>query len=89
MDGQFKNERKLRRKLEKTWKRTKRPDDKLNYINQRDKCAELAKTKRADYYSSLISKCNGDQKELYSIVSNLLDTKKVKALPQSYSYRNG
>ena len=81
MDTQFKNERKLRRKLERTWKKTKRPDDRLAYINQRDNCAELGKIKRAGYYSNLIAKCNGDQKALYSVVSDLLDTKKVRTLP--------
>ena len=82
MDTYFKNERKLRRKLERKWRKTKKPDDRLAYINQRDNCAELAKSKRADYYSNLIAKCNGDQKALYSIISDLLDTKKVKTLPQ-------
>ena len=82
MDSEFKNERKLRRKLEKTWKRTKTSDDRSAYVNQREICAELAKTKRAAYYSNIIAKCNGDQKALYSIVSDLLDTKKVQVLPQ-------
>ena len=82
MDREFTNERKLRRKLEKTWKRTKNPEDRTAYINQRETCAELAKSKRAAYYSDRISRCNGDQKALYNIVSDLLDTKKVKVLPQ-------
>ena len=81
MDTQYKDERKLRRKLERTWKKTKLPDDRLAYINQRENCAELAKIKRAGYYSNLIAKCNGDQKALYSVVSDLLDTRKVKTLP--------
>ena len=83
MDTEFKSERRTRRQLERVWRKSKDIKDKHAYIIQRDKCAILSKSKQQQYYSDIIQRSEGDQKALYNIVSNLLDTKKRSVLPQS------
>ena len=82
MDCEYKQQRILRRKLEKKWISSKTADDKQNYIDQRSKCVQLSKLKRCEYYKDLIGKHEGDQKALFKIVSEMLDTKNVAVYPQ-------
>ena len=82
MDAEFKSERRTRRHLERVWRKSKQANDKQAYIHQRDKCAVLSRKKQQEYYSDLIQRSEGDQKALYNIVSNLLDTKKESVMPQ-------
>ena len=86
MDTEYKKERAIRRKLEKSWKKSRLQDDKKLYIAQRKKCAQLAHSKRSQYFSNLISECEGDQRSLYKVVSTVLDKgKNIRSLP---SYEN-
>ena len=86
MDTEYKKERSIRRKLEKSWKKSRLQHDKKLYISQRKKCAELSNSKRSQYFGNLISNCEGDQRSLYKVVSTILDKgKNLRSLP---SYEN-
>ena len=83
MDLEYRQERVTRRKLERSWKRSRNAEDKLLYIAQRKKCAQLATSKRSMFYSNLIEKKRGDQNALFKIVSTLLDKQKTSGtLPE-------
>ena len=83
MDAEFRKERALRRGMERTWVASRNPGDKTAYIDQRRKCAQLVTEKRSQYFSNLISKCEGDQRALFKIVSTVMDKRKTGGtLPQ-------
>ena len=83
MDAEYRKERALRRRMERTWKASLDPDDKTLYIGQRRKCAQLVTEKRSQYFSNLISKCEGDQRALFKLVSTVMDKRKnAGTLPQ-------
>ena len=73
MDLEYRQERVTRRRLERSWKKSRNAEDKLLYIAQRKKCAQLATSKRSMFYSNLIEKNRGDQNALFKIVSTVLD----------------
>lgn len=83
MDDEYCKERALRRGLERTWKVSRSEADKIPYLAQSKKCAQLVTSKREKYYSDIISKCEGDQRALFKIVSTVLDKRKSSgSLPQ-------
>ena len=83
MDDEYRQERVLRRSLERTWKASASSGDKIPYVTQRKKCAELATRKRSSFYANMISKCGSDQRALYKIVSTVMDKRKSSGiLPQ-------
>ena len=83
MDAEYRKERALRRRLERTWRASMEPLDKIPYVIQRRKCAQLVTEKRSQYYSNLISKCEGDQRALFKLVSTVMDKRKIAGtLPQ-------
>lgn len=83
IDSEYREERILRRRLERTWKASGDSEDKIPYVTQRKKCAQLAVSKRTEYYSNMISKSEGDQRALFNIVSTVLDKRKSSGvLPQ-------
>ena len=88
-DSEYRSERALRRKYEKKWKQSAEINSDMHgperdiYVQQRKKCANLATSKRSQYYSQLILNTNGDQGSLYKIVSHVLDKNKSSfILPQ-------
>ena len=88
-DADYRSERALRRKYEREWKKSVTKNGKSSgperdvYVQQRKKCANLATSKRSQYYSKLIQNTDGDQGSLYKIVSNILDkNKSTVTLPQ-------
>ena len=82
-DAEYRDARALRRRLERTWKASRLLEDKANYLNQCKYCAQLVSTKRAEYYTDLIAKCEGDQRALLKIVDTVLDKRKTNSkLPQ-------
>lgn len=84
-DSEYRNERALRRKLERKWKKSGTRDgpERILYTEQRKKCANLATSKRSQFYRSLIQKNEGDQSSLFQIVSKVLDKQKSSGiLPQ-------
>ena len=83
MDAEYREERALRRRLERVWKASGSTEDKSSYEVQRKKCAHLVSLKRSQYFSDIISKCEGDQRALFNIVSTVLDKRKTSGtLPQ-------
>lgn len=83
MDDEYCKERATRRRLERAWKVSRSEADKIPYLAQCKKCAQLVTSKRSKYYSDLISKCEGDQRALFNIVSTVLDKRKTSGtLPQ-------
>ena len=83
MDDEYCKERATRRRLERTWKVSRSEAEKIPYLAQCKKCAQLVTSKRSKYYSDLISKCEGDQHSLFKIVSTVLDKRKTSGtLPQ-------
>ena len=83
-DSEYRNERALRRKLERKWKKCgkKVGPERTAYIEQRSKCAKLATLKRSQFYRNLIHKNEGDQSSLFKVVSQVLDKQKAPVLPQ-------
>ena len=83
MDNEYCKARAIRRRLERAWKVSHSNVDKIPYLAQCKKCSELVTSKRTKYYSDIISKCEGDQRSLFKIVSTVLDKRKSSgALPQ-------
>ena len=83
MDAEYRQERAIRRRLERSWKTSGLTADKLLYVGQRNKCAQLSVSKRSLFYSNLIEKNKGDQRALFNIVSKVLDKQKTSGiLPQ-------
>lgn len=83
MDAEYRQERVIRRTLERNWKASGATEDKEPYITQRKKCAQLATSKRAEYFANIISKCEGDTHALFNIVTTVLDKRKTSGiLPQ-------
>ena len=81
IDEEYRIARAKRRKLEKTWKRSREEDDHQKYIEQRSECARLSKEKQEKYYSNLIDSASNKQKELFQVVEKLLDKKDERVLP--------
>ena len=83
MDAEYREERALRRRLERAWKASGSTADKIPFEAQRKKCANLVTLKRSQYLSDIISKCEGDQRALFNIVTTVLDKRKTSGtLPQ-------
>ena len=88
-DSEYRQERALRRKHERRWKKSVKNSGKTTgperdaYIEQRSKCAKLANSKRSLYLRNLIQKNENDQSSLYKVVSQVLDkNKSSNTLPQ-------
>ena len=81
IDQDYKKCRALRRRYEKLWKRNRSEENRLNYINQKQVCVELALSKRSEYYRNLVRNAGSCQKTLFKIANELLDKRKVKVLP--------
>ena len=58
-DAEYRNERRVRRRLEKLWKRLGTPESHEQFVAQRDHCVYLASTKERNYIRNAIdSSCN-------------------------------
>ena len=80
MDSEYRLERITRRRLERTWKASRLHEDKLNFLEQQKKCAKLVTCKRTEYFSNLITKCEGDNRALFSIVNTVMDKRKTTGI---------
>ena len=80
MDTEYKNERKIRRKLERDSKRLQTNESTLKYVEQRDKCVSLANNKICSFYRDLISSTD-NQSTLFKTVSRLWGKDQAKQLP--------
>ena len=82
MDEEFKSNRRIRRQLEKKWRKNRTEETRKMYITQRKLCAKMSVAKQNSYYSKLIENAGNDQKTLFSVANNLLDRGKTRTLPE-------
>ena len=82
MDTEYKQNRAQRRRLEKKWKKSKLANDREAYISQRKTCSTMSLYKQKIYYSKVITEAGNNQKELFKVVNEVLDRKKIKSLPE-------
>ena len=82
-DSEYENLRRLRRKAEKKYQKTKLVVDKENYINIRKQTTELAHKKKCKHYGDKLGGANN--KILYSTINKLLDNEKEVILPDAKS----
>ena len=80
-DSEYKELRKLRRRAEKKYKKTKLPEDKERFVILRKQTTSLAFNKKREHCSRKIKECNGQTKALFSCVNRLLDIKQDSVLP--------
>ncbi len=79
---QIKNEKKVRRRLERKWLKSKSTIDEDLLKSQRNKVNVLINKARFDYYSNLIEDCGPDQKALFRVVSNLFCKDNMSQFPE-------
>ena len=80
MDEEYKNERRIRRKLERDSKRLKTHEAKMLYVRQRDHCITLANQKMCSFYRNLIASTD-NHNTLFKTVSRLWGKNLPKQLP--------
>ena len=81
MDKEYRDARAKRRTLERLWKKTKKDNDYLSYVEQRKLCAQLSITKQETFYAKAIDSSANKQKQLFEVVDKLLDKKDARVLP--------
>ena len=69
---EIKLERRVRRRLERRWHRTRLPEDRLHFIEQNRIFNELLLSVHSQYYTKLINDNCLNQRKLFGIVSKLL-----------------
>ena len=77
--------KRLRRKLERQWRRTKLTVDQRLFKEQRQQVSSLIRKTRATYYNNKVTECAGDQKALFGIVDRRLQRTDIGALPSGDS----
>ena len=81
MDVEYKQNRCLRRKLERKWKKNRTEENRDNYISQKQVCTDMALSKQTNYYTRLIENSSNSQSDLFKLANNLLDKNSEKILP--------
>ena len=82
-DSEYKNLRKLRRRAERLWLKTKSLDDKEKFIVLRKETNSLAHTKKKSFFTSNFNRYNNSQKSLYAFANNFLDKSNELILPSA------
>jgi hypothetical protein len=80
-DKEYRDLRKLRRKAEKTWRKSKKDNDLLVYKDLCSSCSDLALVKKKAHFKKVIDRADGNPKTLYEIVNQQLDRKQSSKLP--------
>ncbi len=70
-----------RRQLEHKWRSSKLEIDRQIYHQQHQHVISLIRKAKTAHYSSLVSKCGGDQKQLFRVANTLLNRSKESTLP--------
>ena len=81
IDQEYRKNRALRRKLERLWKKNRNEESMKNYVDQKEKCTEMALIKQREHYSKLLDGKSGCQKSLFKVANELLDKNSKKVLP--------
>ena len=82
MDEEFKSNRRKRRQLEKKWRKDKNEENRTNYLNQRNLCADMSISKQNSHYTKLVDEAGNDQKTLFKVANSLLDKGQTRVLPE-------
>ena len=80
LDSEYRDERRLRRKLEKQWKQLGTDEAHNRYVNQRDLCVVLSNNKIRQFYRNILDSAK-DQSTLFKTVSKLWNKAKCNKLP--------
>ena len=80
-DFEYEHLRKLRRKAEKQFRRSRLEVHRENYKNLRKQTTELAYKKKRNYYATKLK--SSGSKEMYSVINQLLDNNQYVILPDS------
>ena len=81
LDSEYKKNRALRRKLERTWKRDKTSENQKKYSEQKEKCTQMALSKQTEHYAKILHKAGNCQKTLFKIANELLDKNSDRVFP--------
>ena len=79
------NAKKLRRKLEKHWRKTKLVVHREMYVTQRQHVSKLIADAKTAYYTKEVIDCKKDQKSLFRVINNILGKGKALTLPSHSS----
>ena len=80
-DNEYRELRKQRRRAEKAYKKSNRPEDHEALKRLKKLCTDLAYKKKKDHYTKKIEE--GNARTMYSVVNRLLDKKQEKVLPST------
>jgi hypothetical protein len=84
-DGEYKVLRIKRRKAEKQFIKSGRPEHKALYVELRESCNLLSATKKKQFYRDQFQKHNHSPKSLYQFVDHFMDKDKTLILPPNES----
>ena len=82
-DTEYKNQRALCRKAERTWRKTKNYHDEIYYLDMVLDTSIMRNLKKKQYYHSKIDKNANNVKALYNVVNAELDRKRESPLPDT------
>ena len=77
--------KKLLRKCERVWKRTRLPEDRLALQKAKLHVNVVIDKLKTDYYSTKVENCGSDQKKLFHVLNELLHRNKPSPLPHCES----
>jgi hypothetical protein len=78
--------KRLKRKYEKLWRKSKLTVHRLEFRRYCLELKELICKTKSKFYLDKIKNCDGDQKQLFKIVDKLLGRGKSRALPEAHSH---
>ena len=81
VDKEYKALRVIRRAAEKTWKKTKREEDRQKYREVCKDCSALLGVKKRRYVSNIIDNSSNNVRTLFQVVNKGLDRNQTKVLP--------
>ena len=81
INEKIKNAKRRRRRMERRWRKTRLTVHREAYKAEKDNFQTLLDEEKAMYFKTKIEDCEGDQKQLFSLVNNLLGKGKSSALP--------
>ena len=80
MDTEYRKSRAKRRKFERMWKKNRTEENKINYINQKQICTQMALTKQTHHYTKIVEDSSNSQKSLFKVANELLDKNSKKGI---------
>ena len=84
---EIKLERRIRRRLERKWRRSGLPEDRIRFIEQNRIDNQLLFSARSQYYTKIIDENCLNQRKLFGIVSKLLHSNPAPLYPPVLLWR--